>query len=511
MKKLVLTTLTLLYLCTIGWSATFISETTGNWNNDATWQGSGVPGVNDNVIILSGHIVTLNGTAYTHSGNIIINQGGELISKAGNSSAGLVFNGQSFHVFGTLTLPFPDKDLEIKGSGLFWGHPSSNIFISDDLIASQQAEVVLEGVCIEVDDDFHIKGSEATICGGGGVSIGTSTSSNTLNLENGATLGQLCTDTGVFRGPNGNCTTLVGAGTGNNELIAVQDSVSTGVNVARTIDVLHLGTADSDSDGDPIQLISVGDNFEDNETTFQGGIAQYNDNGTPLDFSDDFVDYTPPIDFLGVDTFIYIITDGNGSYRSAYGIVNVLAPLPVELAEFYAYEEACDVHIEWTTLSELNNDYFEVEKSTNGKDFKVIARQNGAGSTNAAHFYAFIDDTPAPQNYYRLKQVDFDGTVTYSSVAYMRSICIEDDKNVGILNLYPNPAITSKVDVEFNAFAVEQTYVTLYDAFGTMVDRFPFEIRSGLNNVEINISNLEAGTYFVMIDDRVSRFVKVRS
>ncbi len=94
-------------------------------------------------------------------------------------------------------------------------------------------------------------------------------------------------------------------------------------------------------------------------------------------------------------------------------------PLPVELSEFggYHHSDAAVNHISWTTLSELNNDYFTLERSANGIDFEPIAMITGAGTSNEPLRYETIDTDVSGDLYYRLTQTDFDGAYkTYAPV-----------------------------------------------------------------------------------------------
>jgi hypothetical protein len=92
------------------------------------------------------------------------------------------------------------------------------------------------------------------------------------------------------------------------------------------------------------------------------------------------------------------------------------SPLPVDLIEFNSKKLNDAVHLSWATASELNNNYFDVQKSANGIDFVSIAEVAGAGTTNEIQNYDYIDFEVWPMAYYRLKQVDFDGQFEYSSV-----------------------------------------------------------------------------------------------
>lgn len=98
--------------------------------------------------------------------------------------------------------------------------------------------------------------------------------------------------------------------------------------------------------------------------------------------------------------------------------VSLANPLPVELTWFKAsLTESGTGLLEWRTESELNNDHFEVERSMNGVDFTQLGNVQGAGTTNNSNNYKFEDKNPLPGvAYYRLKQVDFDGTFDYSSI-----------------------------------------------------------------------------------------------
>jgi hypothetical protein len=72
--------------------------------------------------------------------------------------------------------------------------------------------------------------------------------------------------------------------------------------------------------------------------------------------------------------------------------------------------------LRWTTASETSSDYFEVERSTNGEEFTKIGQLAAAGTTTATHSYLFTDAAATATSYYRLRQVDFDGTASYSPV-----------------------------------------------------------------------------------------------
>lgn len=91
-------------------------------------------------------------------------------------------------------------------------------------------------------------------------------------------------------------------------------------------------------------------------------------------------------------------------------------PLPVVLTAFTGQTTTAGNVLRWNTASEANNDHFEIERSANGQDFVQIGRTAGAGTTASTHSYQFTDVAQATTSYYRLRQVDFDGTFSYSPV-----------------------------------------------------------------------------------------------
>ena len=89
--------------------------------------------------------------------------------------------------------------------------------------------------------------------------------------------------------------------------------------------------------------------------------------------------------------------------------------LPVELTSFEAVRIEDNIRLEWTTASELNNDYFEVLKSYDGEAFSVIGYVDGNGTSSEVIDYSYTDSEPK-QAYYRLRQLDYDGQFEYSDV-----------------------------------------------------------------------------------------------
>lgn len=127
-----------------------------------------------------------------------------------------------------------------------------------------------------------------------------------------------------------------------------------------------------------------------------------------------------------------VVTNFNAPF--ALASTSGLNPLPVEVVDFAARSYGNIVNVTWFTGSELNNDYFAIQRSRDGYVFVELGRLSGKGTTHEKHAYSFQDDGPLPgTSYYRLKQTDFDGT---SESAAMATVTRATDEN---LKLFPNP------------------------------------------------------------------------
>lgn len=113
-----------------------------------------------------------------------------------------------------------------------------------------------------------------------------------------------------------------------------------------------------------------------------------------------------------------------------------LSPLPIELSQFSVRLNQGNVMLDWETLTELNNNLFEIERSERGLDFIKIGVMPGSGTSNVMQTYSWVDQRPFPgRSYYRLRQVDFDGTSAYS-----KTISIINESTEKRFSVYPVPA-----------------------------------------------------------------------
>lgn len=174
--------------------------------------------------------------------------------------------------------------------------------------------------------------------------------------------------------------------------------------------------------------------------------------------------------------------------------------LPVELTVFTAdyIPEQGVVDLFWSTATERDNDFWEVERSVDGINWTTINEVKGAGTTNYETQYYVMDEKPnVGINYYRLTQWDINGNGKSSEV---RSVNILDDF-YDMLTLFPNPT-NGKTEVIYNSYNNEQSLLQVVNADGKIVVNTPIESQKGGNRFELDMSAQERGVYVVTIITR---------
>ena len=179
------------------------------------------------------------------------------------------------------------------------------------------------------------------------------------------------------------------------------------------------------------------------------------------------------------------------------GTKTKINPLPVELTLFSA---ECDnnnnVQLYWTTASEINNDYFEIQRSTQGIAWEVIARVQGAGFSNTSLNYDYLDrENPNANTYYRLRQVDYDGRSKFSDII---SIRCENNMEKPTISIYPNP-FNSILNIEFKNWDMKSAEIELVDITSRTIKTWKLE--NTLQNFvyEVNLNNLNPAMYMLKI------------
>lgn len=175
------------------------------------------------------------------------------------------------------------------------------------------------------------------------------------------------------------------------------------------------------------------------------------------------------------------------------------ATVPVTLVDFTAEKKGTVNQLTWTTATEQNNAGFAIERSANGKDFTTLSFVNSKGDngfSNATLNYSFVDETPLMGvNYYRLKQTDKDGRFEYSKTVKVANSSL---MKFEIVNVYPNPA-KDQVRLILNSVASDKVSVAITDLSGKLISNQAASVKTGDNEVVLNVSALSAGSYFITV------------
>ncbi len=186
--------------------------------------------------------------------------------------------------------------------------------------------------------------------------------------------------------------------------------------------------------------------------------------------------------------------------------VNVSGLLPVELGEFYGKQIENKNHLFWNTLSETNNYGFEVERSENGIDWNFIGFVEGNGNAVTEINYEFVDERPLfGANYYRLRQVDYDGEFEYSNI-----IVLDFDTRIKI-HLSPNP-VSDVLTISFPDMDTRlNATIQIVDVLGRIWYEENLEVEKNGQQFEYPVSHLTAGTYYAVATIGESRYQNVQS
>ncbi len=196
-------------------------------------------------------------------------------------------------------------------------------------------------------------------------------------------------------------------------------------------------------------------------------------------------------------TFDFAANAANGNGGSGSGDIgyegSTSVPLPIELSQFEAEVLGLSVLLKWETQAEINNDFFEIQRSQDGFDFQTLEQINGAGTTQEVNQYSFTDQTPlSGSNYYRIKQVDFNGSFSYSEI---RSVEL-DELIVG--TIFPNPAqSTFKLSVESTVSHSAQ--IEVFDILGQKIESRIVDLNDQTQLVQFNCENWLPGMYKIVL------------
>jgi hypothetical protein len=197
-----------------------------------------------------------------------------------------------------------------------------------------------------------------------------------------------------------------------------------------------------------------------------------------------------------INTFTFDFVRQTSLYFRPFLFSTPTYALPITLKYFNAKLSDDKVYLKWTTSSEINNEYFTIERSDDGIVFNPLLTEPGAGNSTIERKYDAVDDEPLRGvSYYRLRQTDYDGKTTTSEPRAITNnkLFAEDD-----FNIYPNP-FASTFDVKINSSDNQTVNVKLIDLQGRVAIDDEVQLSNGVNNYSVADPSLKSGIYYFVI------------
>lgn len=171
---------------------------------------------------------------------------------------------------------------------------------------------------------------------------------------------------------------------------------------------------------------------------------------------------------------------------------------PVKMGSFDVTRQGTNAVLNWTTVSEINSDHFEIERSTDGVNFIQVGTKQAAGISNNVRSYQFIDPIAANADilYYRIRTVDIDGKSGLSKIVTLRI----NGGLVKSMTIYPNP-FSSNLKVELNADKDANITLRISNALGQAIVNRTMQIQKGNNVIVLSseLASAKAGMYLVEV------------
>ncbi|RME92151.1 MAG: T9SS C-terminal target domain-containing protein [Bacteroidetes bacterium] len=170
----------------------------------------------------------------------------------------------------------------------------------------------------------------------------------------------------------------------------------------------------------------------------------------------------------------------------------MLVLLPVDLAKFNLHKLDGLTLLTFSTTSELHNSHFDIERSADGRSFQAIGQVSGKGTTTVQVDYEFVDEKPLPGwNYYRLKQVDYDGAFEYYGPV---SVWFGEGTGKHPIRIYPS-AVSDQFTLELDEDWSEGLDCAILNVNGQVLRQW--QLQDKALRITVDVTQLPAGTYWL--------------
>jgi len=192
--------------------------------------------------------------------------------------------------------------------------------------------------------------------------------------------------------------------------------------------------------------------------------------------------------------------DGDGDGEYDFRDTDDVIALPISLVSFTAFRVDNKVQLNWVTETEINNDYFTIERLNEQGRFEAILMHNGAGNSIGLNEYQLFDKTPRQgYNYYRLRQTDFDGKTEVFNIV---PVYFDGKFNITTYKVFPNPTNGSQLYLELNFPETGEYKYEVISEIGTTIFYSNFYVESESQTFKLNLlksMELTAGFYFIKL------------
>ena len=261
-----------------------------------------------------------------------------------------------------------------------------------------------------------------------------------------------------------------------------------------TFDTMHLDIWTNNCTSFKVSLINTSTGTPVEQAfTITPTVAGWNSVNIPL------TAYSSFVAAVNLGAISQIKFDGIPSGTSTVYVDNIYffkaAPLPIKIASFEANKVGNTALLKWSTSYESNNKGFTVERSTDGTSWTSLQFVDGVGNSSIEQSYSFTDVKPnIGLNYYRFKQVDFDGRFEYSAI---KSVRFSNGTDLNLL-VFPNPT-REKVVIDVTNFNEKTAVVSIVNVEGKIVFTKNVLVQNNNFSLPINVSTLAKGNYFIQV------------
>lgn len=197
------------------------------------------------------------------------------------------------------------------------------------------------------------------------------------------------------------------------------------------------------------------------------------------------------------ESFFVQVADAVGDVKVISESPEACSKVAVTLVSYTGTVQDNGNFLKWTTAAEVDNDFFTLEHSTDGINYRVVAIVDGAGTTSLTNNYNFLHtDAPAGLSYYRLSTTDFNGNVENQGVVTL----VRAQVGFGFVNVFPVPA-RETLNVNFNAVNNGAVRMEIFNVTGQLVATQNVNANAGVNSVAVDVKQYAVGTYFLVINN----------